>query len=108
MIRERSGILVSFGDCAITANVPGMRNRFPVAEVIQRAYQENAEPALSEGVLFQTVPSLCQEARPVHEFVPVDFFLPGCPPPPAAILHLLSELVAGRSPDMRGRTRFGA
>ena len=108
MIRERSGILVSFGDCAITANVPGMRNRFPVAEVVRRAYLENADPALPEGVPFQTVPSLCQEARPVHEFVPVDFYLPGCPPPPTAILHLLSELVAGRSPDMRGRTRFGA
>ena len=108
MIRERSGILVSFGDCAITANVPGMRNRFPVAEVIGRAYRENADPALPEGVPFQTVPFLCQQARPVHEFVPVDFFLPGCPPPPAAILHLLSELAAGRSPDMSGGTRFGA
>jgi NAD-reducing hydrogenase small subunit len=108
MIRARSGVLVSFGDCAITANVPGMRNRFPVDEVIRRAYKENADPALPGGVPFQTVPCLCQEARPVHEFVSVDFYLPGCPPPPAAILHLLSELAAGRSPDMRGRTRFGA
>jgi NAD-reducing hydrogenase small subunit len=116
-IRERSGILVSFGDCAVTSNVPGMRNRYPVSEVIKRAYVENAEPVLSgdssvqttkEGVNFQTVPRLCGKARPVHELVPVDVFLPGCPPAPEAILHLLTELLAGRIPDMSSRTRFGA
>ena len=41
-LRERSAILVSLGDCAVTANVPGMRNRFPLAEVLKRGYEENA------------------------------------------------------------------
>jgi NAD-reducing hydrogenase small subunit len=117
MIRKRSGILVSFGDCAVTANVPGMRNKYPVEEVVRRAYVENADTlpsgssdvGLEKGrVFFQTVPPLCQKARPVHEFVPVDFFLPGCPPPPGAILSLLSALLAGQTPDMKGKTRFGA
>jgi NAD-reducing hydrogenase small subunit len=108
-IRERSGILVSFGDCAITANVPGMRNRFPVEEVMRRSYVENADPARSrgEGIPCRAVPRLCRMARPVHEFVPVDVFLPGCPPHPEAIMYLLSELLAGRIPDMSGRARFG-
>lgn len=109
IIRERSKILVSFGDCAITANVPAMRNRFPVADVLQRAYLENTDnPAATSHSPDQGVPRLCRLARPVHEFVPVDIFLPGCPPPAEAILHLLSELLAGRIPDMRNRTRFGA
>jgi len=117
LIRKASSTLVSFGDCAITANVPGMRNRFPVEEVLRRAYLENADTARpkssnvraeKESVSFHTVPPLCQKARPVHEFVPVDFFLPGCPPPSDAIFFLISELLAGRTPDMSGRTRFGA
>lgn len=116
-IRERSGILVSFGDCAVTANVPGMRNRFSVADVLQRGYVENADPAGAEngsgkagtaGIVLQDVPRLCPTARPVHEFVAVDVFLPGCPPSPVAISYLLTELLAGRIPDMGGRTRFGA
>ena len=81
------------------------------------AYLENADTARpkssnvraeKKSVSFHTVPPLCQRARPVHEFVPVDFFLPGCPPPSDAIFFLISELLAGRTPDMSGRTRFGA
>ena len=106
IIRARSRILVSFGDCAITANVPAMRNRFPVTEVLRRGYLENSDSA--EAVPFTGIPRLCRMARPVHEFVPVDIFLPGCPPPSAAILYLLAELLAGRIPDMKDKTRFGA
>ena len=42
LIRNRSYLLVSFGDCAVTANVPGMRNQFKVDDVLKRAYVENA------------------------------------------------------------------
>ena len=116
-IRERTKILVSFGDCAVTANVPGMRNRYPVEAVLQRAYVENAEPAQATGgspatapaeMSFTGIPRLCAQARPVHECVQVDVFLPGCPPSPEVIIYLLTELLAGRIPDMAGRTRFGA
>jgi NAD-reducing hydrogenase small subunit len=105
IIRARTNILVSFGDCAVTANVPAMRNRFPLDEVIRRGYGENSDSVAA--LSFTEIPLLCPKARPVHEFVPVDIFLPGCPPPSSAILHLLSELVAGRIPDMRNKTRFG-
>jgi len=42
-IRQRTKIVVSLGDCAVTANVPSMRNRFPVEAVEHRAYIENAQ-----------------------------------------------------------------
>ena len=38
MVRARTKILVSLGDCAVTANVPGMRNPFLTSEVYDRAY----------------------------------------------------------------------
>ena len=39
-VRERSRILVALGDCAITSNVPSMRNRLPVKTILERVYIE--------------------------------------------------------------------
>jgi NAD-reducing hydrogenase small subunit len=106
MVRERTKTLVSLGDCAITANVPGMRNPFPVKSVYDRAYIENVtlEPQVPDRV----VPRLLARARPIHEFVTVDVFVPGCPPSADTIFYFVSELLAGRQPSISARTRFGA
>jgi NAD-reducing hydrogenase small subunit len=105
-VRERTKTLVSLGDCAVTSNVPSMRNRFPVSVVEHRAYIENAQ--LHQQVPRQVIPRLLPKARPVHEFVKVDVFVPGCPPSADTIYFVLTELLAGRRPDLTEKTRFGA
>jgi NAD-reducing hydrogenase small subunit len=103
MIRERTGTLISFGDCAITANVPGMRNPIGVQPLLDRAYLENV--TLNPGVPVE-VPALLPMAMPVHRVVNVDIFLPGCPPSADLIYQSLVDLLEGRTPDTRG-ARFG-
>ena len=106
MIRGRVKTLVSFGDCAVTANVPSMRNPFPVESVYARAYKETA--TLDPGTPDQIIPRLLPYARPVHEVVTVDVYIPGCPPSADVIYHALTELVEGRTPELSSKTRFGA
>ena len=106
LVRKRTTTLVSLGDCAVTANVPSMRNPFPVQAVYDRAYRENV--TLDPGVPGQVVPRLLPQARPIHEFVTVDVFVPGCPPSADTIFYFLSELLAGRQPELSLKTRFGA
>jgi NAD-reducing hydrogenase small subunit len=106
-IRQRTKILVALGDCGVTSNVPAMRNAFSVDSVLKRGYSENGAtgaPPKCNGAL----PVLLPKARPIHEVVKVDLYIPGCPPSAATIHYAVSELLAGRIPDMGSETRFGA
>ena len=92
-------MLVAFGDCAVTGNVPAMRNPFGVQAVLERAYVETAQPACSK-CLANGDPALLRRVRPVHEVVKVEF--------PARLpairrhssITVLDELLAGRTPDI--------
>ncbi len=105
MIRARTKILVALGDCAVTSNVPAMRNQFGTEGVLARAYLENAQ--INPHVPNKVIPPLLPQARPLHEFVPVDVFVPGCPPSADDIFSVVADLLAGRTPDLHGRGRFG-
>jgi len=104
LIRERTKTLISFGDCAVTANVPAMRNPIGPTPLLERAYLENV--TLNPGIPLQVVPALLPMARPVHRVVKVDVFLPGCPPSADLIYQSLVDLLEGRVPDTAG-ARFG-
>ncbi len=105
-IRARTKILVSLGDCAVTANVPSMRNPFGVKAITERVYLENND--LNPQIPTDIVPPLLAKARPIHAVVKVDVYVPGCPPSADTIFYVVSELLAGRTPDLSNRTRFGA
>ena len=103
-IRARTRLLVAFGDCAVTGNDTAMRNGLRTAEpVLKRAYLDpsNLRPRLPQapGIL----PPLLDRVSPVHEAVPVDYFLPGCPPPASRIRRLLQAVLAGKAPQWEGR-----
>ena len=104
MVREHTGTLVAFGDCAVTSNVPGMRNPFGTLPVLDRAYHENV--TINPMTPNEVVPPLLPMATPVHKVVNVDVFLPGCPPSADLIYTLLDDLLEGRVPEAAG-SRFG-
>ena len=104
-IRGRTKLLVSLGDCAVTSNVPGMRNSFPLQDVLDRAYKENAQ--FNQSIPSTTIPPLIDQCRPVHHYVKVDFFVPGCPPHADTIFYAVQELLAGRMPDPAKCQHFG-
>lgn len=104
-IRKHTKLIVSLGDCAVTGNVPSMRNAWGLDELMDRAFVENA--SLQGQRPTMRLPQLLKRVCPVHEAVKVDVFVPGCPPPADAIFFAVSELLAGRIPDPSSLTRFG-
>ena len=109
LIRQRSKIVVSFGDCAVTSNVCGMRNPLGGPEIVlQRAYVELAD--LNAGIPSEPgiLPPLTERAVPLHEVIPVDFFLPGCPPSAERIrTFLVGLLEQGRNVLTGSMLKFG-
>jgi NAD-reducing hydrogenase small subunit len=106
MVRSRTKILVSLGDCAVTGNVPSMRNPFKLEDITRRAYSDTVD--LQAQVPTQMVPRLLPRVSPVHEVVKVDVCLPGCPPSADTIYYILTEMLEGRPADVSTRSRFGA
>lgn len=102
-MRKRSKILVSLGDCAVFGGVPAMRNFFTLEESLRRAYVET--PSTDESGKIPSSPELATmtRVRAVHEVVPVDVFIPGCPPDADVIFFALCELAQGRIPVLEDK-----
>ena len=105
-VRAHSKLLIAMGDCAITGNVPSMRNPIGPEAILNRAYIENADA--QPQIPCVVVPKLLRIVRPIHEFVKVDVFLPGCPPSADTFHTALTALVTGEPVDISALTRFGA
>jgi NAD-reducing hydrogenase small subunit len=105
LIRKRSKLVVSFGDCAVSGNVTAMRNTFSVDEVIDRSYRQTS--ALVRGIPLgdDILPALVPTVRPLHHLVKVDHWLQGCPPSADQIWELVTALLEGRAPKLE--RRFG-
>lgn len=106
LIRRRTKILVSFGDCAVTGNVTALRNVFGVQDVLNSCYLENSATVVGIPGGGSVVPALLDRVRPLHEVVAVDYYLQGCPPSAGDIYEFLIDLLEGRAPRTDGR-RFG-
>lgn len=101
-MRKRCKILVALGDCAVFGGVPAMRNFFTIEESLRRAYVE-AE-SVDESGKIPDDPELATmtRVRALQDVVPVDIFVPGCPPDADTIFYVLAELAQGRKPKLEG------
>jgi coenzyme F420-reducing hydrogenase gamma subunit len=82
-----------------------MRNWVPVNKLLQRVYIEGAQEG--KVIPIDRVPPLLKNARPLREFVKVDFFLPGCPPPSKSIASLITDLLEGKKIEGTQKVKFG-
>ncbi len=98
--RKHCKILVAVGACAINGGLPAQRNPIPLRAILDEVYL--TEPGLAHGGIPNDpeLPLPLNKVHPIHEVVKVDYFLPGCPPSGEAIWKFLTDLLAGKEPEL--------
>jgi F420-non-reducing hydrogenase small subunit len=103
LLRRKSLVLVSFGACASEGGIPGLANLYPTRDLLNLVYQtlttENPEHLLPQPTTevdgyTLDLPPLNTRLKTLDQVVPVDYFMPGCPPESTQIAAVL-ELIIG-------------
>ncbi|MDR0234021.1 MAG: NADP oxidoreductase [Zoogloeaceae bacterium] len=98
--RKNCKTLIAIGACSINGGLPTQRNSLPLDAVLEEVYL--TQPGLVGGMIPNDpeLPLLLDLVHPIHEVVQVDYFIPGCPPSGDAIWKVLTDLLAGREPEL--------
>ena len=98
--RKNCKVLIAIGACAINGGLPAQRNHLPLATILEEIY--HTSPGLANGMIPNDpeLPLPLNKVHPIHEVVQVDYFIPGCPPSADAIWKVLTDLLAGREPEL--------
>ena len=109
LLREKSGLVVAFGSCAHLGGIPGLGNFWTRDTIFQRVYKEvptveNPEeitPQLKTAVDYGelNLPEFYDTVKTLSQTIPVDYYLPGCPPPPDLILNAVNAILKGELPE---------
>ena len=108
LLRKKSKVLVAFGSCAHEGGIPGLANLSNREEVFNTAYRDTlstenpqgvrpqAETPMPEGTLH--LPVFYNTLKTLDQTVPVDYYLPGCPPEAERIWEAITAIVEGKLP----------
>jgi len=109
LLRKKSQILVAFGSCATEGCIPGLANLSSRQEIFDTVYEgvstdnpDRIRPVFkysaSEGEI--TIPEFYPVLRTLDQVVPVDYYMPGCPPEShqiAAVVDLVIKVLHGEA-----------
>jgi F420-non-reducing hydrogenase small subunit len=109
LLRQKSQLVVAFGACAHLGGIPGLANFYDRDSIFKYVYTESPsvdnpdktfpqqKTAVKEGEL--TLPEFYNTLKTLDQTIDVDYYLPGCPPPPDLIMAAVTAILEGKLPE---------
>ncbi len=108
LLRRKSKVLVAFGSCAHMGGIPALGNFHNREEIFDYVYKKSPSVHNPDGVVPQPkyetpqgtidLPEFYNTVQCLDQVVPVEYYVPGCPPAPHQIWAVLEAVVSGNLP----------
>jgi F420-non-reducing hydrogenase small subunit len=98
-LRQKAKALIALGTCSTFGGIPGLGSAFSTIDLLMKSYGKDYVP--------QDNTVLEQRVSPIDQWVQVDYYLPGCPPPLDILRDALTKLLTGKKPNHVGRPVCG-
>jgi F420-non-reducing hydrogenase small subunit len=108
LLRKKSGLVVAFGACACFGGIPGLANFWDKQTIFDRHFKEVPSVDNPKGVTPQVkskvdgnelhLPEFFDTVKTLGQTIDVDYYLPGCPPPPDLVLGAVMAILEGKLP----------
>jgi F420-non-reducing hydrogenase small subunit len=109
LLRAKSKTLVAYGSCAHEGCIPGLANLSDRQGIFETVYNESPSTPNPEHVVPKTsyelpegeteLPAFFNTVKTLAQTVPVDYFVPGCPPQAHQTWAVLEALLEGNLPS---------
>jgi F420-non-reducing hydrogenase small subunit len=108
MLRRKSQLVIAYGACAHLGGIPSLANQFDREQILKFVYEDSPSTQNAQKVYpttkyqdngrIATLPELHRLVRTLDQVIPVDYYLPGCPPTPKLLQEALNALLTGNAP----------
>jgi len=108
LLRRKSQVMVAFGSCAYEGCIPGLANLYNRGDILARVYQDTPSTDNTPKTLPKThtkvpegeleLPEFYDSVKPLAMVVPVEYFVPGCPPVVDQVWNVFQAIFDGKLP----------
>ncbi len=108
LLRKKSQLVLAFGACACFGGTPGLANLTTKDDIFNWVYSDaptvvnpkgnRPQPKCTSNGHELTLPEFFGEVFALKHAIDVDYFLPGCPPPPDLVLNAVTAVLEGKLP----------
>ncbi len=109
LLRKKSGLVVAYGACAHLGGVPGLANFYNRSKIFDYVYQKSPSVSNPDKIFPQEkttvdegelrLPKFYNTVYTLDQVIDVDYYLPGCAPPPDLIMKAIEAILSGNLPE---------